>query len=88
MMVELQTSTVEQRLKEMKERLSKLSSSQKLSFSEDTAAHTKVQAQEYSKSPSKHKADGNGLEKQTSATATKKQQGKHMDNDEERGMTA
>nr|XP_055052406.1 zonadhesin isoform X1 [Misgurnus anguillicaudatus] len=85
MTAELQTSTVEQRLKEMKERLSKLTSSQKLSFSEDTAAHTKVQAQENSKSASKHKADGNGLEKQT---ATKQQQGKHMDNDEERGMTA
>lgn len=87
MMVEHQKCTVEQRLKEMKERLSKLSSSQRMSFNEDTTAHSKIQAQEYSQSPSKHKPDSSESEGIRQPT-NKKQRSKHMENDDEKGMTA
>ncbi|XP_056613179.1 uncharacterized protein LOC130428905 [Triplophysa dalaica] len=51
MMVELQKCTVEQRLKEMKERFSKLSSRQRMGFKEDKAAHSKIQAQKTASHP-------------------------------------
>lgn len=72
MMVELQKCTVEQRLKEMKERLSKLSSSHRIGFNDDKAAHSKIQARENNQSPGKHKPDSGGSEKQPSATGQPK----------------
>lgn len=78
-MLELQKCTVEQRLKEMRDRLSKLSPN------EDRAA------QKDSQTPSKRKPDNTRPEKQTPATgksSNKKKQSKHMDKDEEKRVTA
>lgn len=78
-MLELQKCTVEQRLKEMRDRLSKLSPN------EDRAA------QKDSQTPSKRKPDNTRPEKQTPAagkSSNKKKQSKHMDKDEEKHVTA
>ncbi|XP_058655214.1 SCO-spondin isoform X4 [Onychostoma macrolepis] len=86
-MLELQKCTVDQRLKEMRDRLSKLS----LSPNENRPAHGTVLAQEDSQTPSKRKPDSGGAEKQTPAagqSSKKKKQSKHMDKDEEKGVTA
>lgn len=90
-MLELQKCTVDQRLKEMRDRLSKLSSSQRTSPNENRPAHGTVLAQEASQTPSKRKPDSGGAEKQTPAagqSSNKKKQSKHMDKDEEKSVTA
>lgn len=86
-MLELQKCTVDQRLKEMRHRLSKLS----LSPNENRPAHGTVLAQEASQTPSKRKPDSRGAEKQTPAAGqsrNKKKQSKHTDKDEEKRVTA
>lgn len=71
---------MDQRLKEMRDRLSKLSPN------EDRADHSKVPAQKDNQTPSRRKP-----EKQTPAagkSSNKKKQSKHMDKDEEKRVTA
>ncbi|XP_052433047.1 uncharacterized protein LOC127973053 [Carassius gibelio] len=90
-MLELQKCTVDQRLKEMRDRFSKLSSSQRASPNEDRPAHSTLLAQEDNQTPSKCKPDSGGEEKQTPAAGqsrNKKKQREHMDKDEEKGLTA
>ncbi|XP_059369693.1 uncharacterized protein LOC132107607 [Carassius carassius] len=90
-MLELQKCTVDQRLKQMRDRFSKLSSSQRASPNEDRPAHSTVLAQEDNQTPSKCKPDSGGEEKQTPAAGqsrNKKKQREHMDKDEEKGVTA
>ncbi|XP_051965900.1 uncharacterized protein si:ch211-286b4.4 [Xyrauchen texanus] len=91
MVLEHKKNTVEQRLKEMKERLSKLRTSQRVSPNEDRPAQSTVLAQDDKQSPSKHKPDSSGAEKQTPATEqsrNKKQKSKHKDKDEEKRVTS
>jgi len=79
-MLELQKCPVDQRLKEMRDRLSKLTPN------EDRADHSKVLPQKDSQTPSRRKP-----EKQTPAagkSSNKKKQSKPLDKDEEKRVTA
>ncbi|KTG09627.1 hypothetical protein cypCar_00002229, partial [Cyprinus carpio] len=89
MMLELQKCTVDQKLKEMRDRLSKLSSSQRASPNEVRPAHSTVLAQEDSQTPSKCKPDSGEPEKPAAGqSSNRKKQSKHMDKHEEKGVTA
>ncbi|KAL7831753.1 hypothetical protein AOLI_G00293010 [Acnodon oligacanthus] len=82
-MVKLQQQTVEQRLKEMRERLSKFSSErERAERDEESLAQTAQQTHKESQAFSKHTLLNNGADNQTPATEQhlgKKQPSKHME---------
>ncbi|KAL6471031.1 hypothetical protein MHYP_G00196810 [Metynnis hypsauchen] len=82
-MVKLQQQTVEQRLKEMRDRLSKFSSErERAERDEESLAQTAQQTHKESQAFSKHTLLNNGADNQTPATEQhvgKKQPSKHME---------